>query len=81
MIVQGRLSLGETLAIRLACAVFVLTAGMLFGISAEALNALDGATLQALNQSGFLALAFQVMTSLGNVSKIIEMKNRKRHQV
>ena len=27
-------ALGETLAIRLACAVFVLTAGMLFGISA-----------------------------------------------
>lgn len=53
----------------------------LFGISAEALNALDGATLQALNQSGFLALAFQVITSLGNVSKIIEMKNRKRQQV
>ncbi|MDC7677710.1 SapC family protein [Asticcacaulis machinosus] len=53
----------------------------LFGISAEALNGLNGETLQSLNQTGFLALAFQVMSSLGNVSKIIEMKNRKRHQV
>lgn len=52
----------------------------LFGISAEALGALDGATLQALNAQGFLGLAFQVLTSLGNVSKIIEMKNQKRNR-
>ncbi|WKL57034.1 SapC family protein [Asticcacaulis sp. ZE23SCel15] len=50
----------------------------LFGISAEALSGLKGETLQSLNQSGFLALAFQVMSSLGNMSKIIELKNRKR---
>lgn len=51
----------------------------LFGISAEALSGLEGTTLQSLNQTGFLALAFQVITSLGNVSKIIEMKNRRRN--
>ncbi|WAC49241.1 SapC family protein [Asticcacaulis sp. SL142] len=52
----------------------------LFGISAEAMSGLAGEALHALNKQGFLALAFQAMSSLGNMSKLIEMKNRKRNR-
>lgn len=44
-------------------------------ISREALHSLDGAKLQALNQAGFLALAFHVVSSLGNLGHMITLKN------
>ena len=47
-------------------------------ISAEKLRALDGATLEKLNRSGFLQGAFLVAASLNNVRRIIELKNRRR---
>lgn len=47
-------------------------------ISQERLAGLDGATLERLNRDGFLHLAMLVVTSLGNVSWLIELKNRKR---
>ncbi len=49
-----------------------------FSISQEGLARLDAATLQSLNQSGFLALAFCVIHSTGNVRRLIEMKTRRR---
>lgn len=47
-------------------------------ISQERLAGLDGAALERLNKAGFLHLAMLVITSLGNVSWLIELKNRKR---
>ena len=47
-------------------------------ISQERLADLDSKTLERLNRSGFLHLAMLVVTSLGNVSWLIELKNRKR---
>jgi hypothetical protein len=47
-------------------------------ISQERLSGLDGETLERLNRRGFLHLAMLVVTSLGNVSWLIELKNRKR---
>jgi hypothetical protein len=44
-------------------------------ISRDALSRLDGGQLQALNQSGFLALAFHVVSSMGNLSHMIALKN------
>jgi len=49
-------------------------------ISREALHQLDGPSLKALNEAGFLALAFHVVSSLGNLSHMIELKNS-RHAV
>ena len=50
----------------------------LFSISAEALANLDGAALAKLHANGFLALAFHVVTSTGNINRLIEIKNRRR---
>ena len=47
-------------------------------ISRERLAELGGDTLEELNQSGYLHLAMLVVTSLGNVSWLIELKNRRR---
>ncbi len=44
-------------------------------ISRDALRSLDGADLQVLNQAGFLALAFHVVSSMGNLSHMIDLKN------
>ena len=44
-------------------------------ISRAALRSLDGASLQALNQAGFLGLAFNVVSSMGNLSHMITLKN------
>ncbi len=44
-------------------------------ISAERLDALDGAALAALHAQGFLYPAFLVVASLGNVNGLIERKN------
>lgn len=43
-------------------------------ISREALHTLDGTRLQALNQAGFLALAFHVASSLGNLGHMVTLK-------
>jgi hypothetical protein len=47
-------------------------------ISQERLAELDGAALERLNKPGYLHLAMLVVTSLGNVSWLIYLKNRKR---
>lgn len=47
----------------------------LLTISQDALRSLDGAQLQALNQSGFLALAFHVVSSMGNLAYMVTLKN------
>ncbi|WP_303831119.1 SapC family protein [Asticcacaulis taihuensis] len=49
-----------------------------FSISREALAGLDGDALQKLNAAGFLGLAFHVVASMGNISRLIDMKNRRR---
>lgn len=49
-----------------------------FTIGAAKLAALDDAALGALNRRGFLGHAFMLATSLGNMSRLIELKNRKR---
>jgi len=49
----------------------------LFSINGEALAGLDGAALAGLNARGYLAMAFYVLTSLGNVPHLIALKNRK----
>jgi hypothetical protein len=47
-------------------------------ISEERLAKLDGAQLERLNKSGFLHFAMFVLASLGNITWLIELKNRKR---
>ncbi|MBI1365439.1 MAG: peptide ABC transporter permease [Alphaproteobacteria bacterium] len=49
-----------------------------FSIDREKLVALDGPNLESLNRAGFLQAAFLVLSSLNNVNRLIEMKNRKR---
>ncbi|PHR92802.1 MAG: peptide ABC transporter permease [Robiginitomaculum sp.] len=49
-----------------------------YSISEENLMQLDGTSLERLNKAGFLRLAFLVLASLGNVSRIVDMKNQKR---
>jgi hypothetical protein len=49
----------------------------LFAINGAALDALDGARLEQLHEAGFLRLAFLVAASLGNVRRLIDLKNRK----
>jgi hypothetical protein len=50
----------------------------LFTISQERFAGLDSAALEALHRSGFLAAAQWVLSSLGNVGLLVELKNRKR---
>jgi hypothetical protein len=49
-----------------------------YTIGGGQLAGLDGAALAALNQAGFLRHAVLVASSLGNVSRLIDMKNRRR---
>lgn len=49
-----------------------------FTVGAELFSALDGDALQRLNHSGLLAAAILVRASLGNLDRLIELKNRKR---
>lgn len=49
-----------------------------FTISEERLAKLDGATLERLNKTGFLHFALFALASLGNISWLVELKNRKR---
>jgi hypothetical protein len=48
------------------------------GIDQERFTALDGAALERLHRQGFLHLAMHVLTSLGNISWLAELKKRKR---
>ena len=52
-----------------------------FSIGEERLRSLDGATLERLNRQGYLQAAFAALSSLGNIRRLIEMKNRKRNAV
>lgn len=47
-------------------------------ISEEKLAKLDGEALAKLNRAGFLQGAFLVMTSMNNVTKLIDMKHKRR---
>lgn len=47
-------------------------------VGEDRLAGLDGATLEHLNKAGFLRLAFSVASSLHNVNRLIELKNRRR---
>lgn len=46
-------------------------------INQERLQALDGETLERMNQLGYLQSAILVATSLGNMNWLLELKNRK----
>jgi hypothetical protein len=46
-------------------------------ISHERLAALGGADLERLNQSGLLRAAYAVLSSLGNMARLVEAKNRR----
>ncbi|HVI97766.1 MAG TPA: SapC family protein [Sphingomonas sp.] len=48
-------------------------------LSAERFRVLDGAALARLHQTGFLACAFWVLSSLGNIARLIDLKNDRRH--
>ena len=50
----------------------------LFSINGDALAQLGGASLASLNANGYLALAFQVLASLGNMPHLITLKTRKK---
>ncbi len=50
-----------------------------FSINEERLRTLDGAALEKLNRQGYLQAAFLVLSSLGNIKRLIEMKNLRRH--
>lgn len=46
-------------------------------INVEKLSELNGEALEELNKSGFLQAAYFIVTSMANVRKLIEWKNRK----
>uniref|UniRef100_B0T4M8 SapC family protein n=1 Tax=Caulobacter sp. (strain K31) TaxID=366602 RepID=B0T4M8_CAUSK len=50
----------------------------LYTISQERFATLGGEGLEALHRSGFLAAAQWILSSLGNVGFLVELKNRKR---
>lgn len=50
----------------------------LFTIGRAPLAALDGARLEQLNRAGFLGVAFLVASSMGNVRRLIELKNTRQ---
>ncbi|WP_313931980.1 SapC family protein [Sphingomonas sp. BAUL-RG-20F-R05-02] len=49
-----------------------------YTIGAGRLAGLDAAGLAALNHAGFLRHAFLIASSLGNIGRLIDMKNRRR---
>ncbi len=51
-----------------------------FSISEDALSQLDGETLQRLNQSGFLTLAYCALLSKGNLARLINLKAQRRQE-
>lgn len=50
----------------------------LFAINQDRLDQLSGSELEAMHRSGFLRLAYAAVSSLGNVARLIELKNRRR---
>jgi hypothetical protein len=48
-----------------------------FAVSGDALAKLDGAALKRLNEAGFLSLAYMAVNSLGNLQRLVELKNAK----
>lgn len=48
-----------------------------YTINRQRLAQLDGSALQELNKSGFLEGAFLAMASLGNIGKLVDMKQRR----
>ena len=48
-----------------------------YTIDAERLSRLDGARLEELNKQGALSLAFFALSSLGNIQRLITLKNKK----
>jgi SapC len=50
----------------------------LLTVGQEKLSGLNGARLERLNSAGFLQLAVLAMASVGNISWLVELKNRKR---
>jgi hypothetical protein len=50
----------------------------LYTISQARFAGLEGAALEGLHRSGYLAAAQWVLSSLGNVGLLVELKNRKR---
>jgi hypothetical protein len=49
-----------------------------YTIGEDRLAELDGARLEQLNKAGFLHAAFSVVSSLGNVARLIDLKSRRR---
>jgi hypothetical protein len=54
------------------------TASQYYTINQDKLAQLDGEKLEKLNKAGLLRGAFLVITSLANVPRLIDLKNRKR---
>lgn len=52
----------------------------LFTISREKLTSLDADTVFKLHRAGYLQAAFLVVSSMANVQRLIDLKNRRRHQ-
>jgi hypothetical protein len=48
-----------------------------YTVSQERFMQLDGKALEQLHHAGFLATVFSIISSLSNVSRLIDMKNRK----
>ena len=46
-------------------------------INTEKLSNLNGAALEELNKSGFLQAAYFIVSSMSNIRKLIDLKNRK----
>lgn len=49
-----------------------------FTLNEEKVSQLEGETLSHLHRTGFLRLAFFVLSSLGNMNRLIELKNARR---
>jgi type II secretory pathway component PulK len=49
-------------------------------IAREKLARLDADTLFKLHRAGYLQAAFLVISSLGNIQRLIDLKNRRRRQ-
>ncbi len=52
----------------------------MYTISREKLAGLDADTLFRLHRAGYLQGAFLVLSSMANVQRLIDLKNRRRHQ-
>jgi hypothetical protein len=48
-----------------------------YTINQDRLAELDGETLERMNRTGYLQLAMSIVTSLGNINWLLELKNRK----